>query len=104
MLCFLSLAVLSPFIFSVAMENFFGAVPASVAISAAETISRQISGAASVNAVKFYGILVRISAAAAAVASNCSSASIFLPILLNQVRFNSQAKSGQGRRPSVRGN
>ncbi|KAJ8901904.1 hypothetical protein NDN08_004108 [Rhodosorus marinus] len=77
--------VLSPYIFSVAMENFFEAIPPAVAISAAHTIARQISGAASKNAMKFYGILVRISAAAAAAASGSSSAGIFLPLLLNQV-------------------
>lgn len=77
----------SPYIFAVAMENFFEAIPSAVAISAAHTIARQISGAASKNAMKFYGILVRISAAAAAAASGSSSAGIFLPLLLNQVRI-----------------
>jgi Proteasome-substrate-size regulator, mid region/Domain of unknown function (DUF3437) len=83
---------LSIFIFIVSMENLFAAVPPGVAQSAAERVSTQISGSASLNAIKFYGALVRSVAGAAASSSpNKSSAAIFIPRLLDQLLVDARA-------------
>eukprot|EP00181_Compsopogon_caeruleus_P004140 CAMPEP_0184687850 /NCGR_PEP_ID=MMETSP0312-20130426/27727_1 /TAXON_ID=31354 /ORGANISM="Compsopogon coeruleus, Strain SAG 36.94" /LENGTH=1834 /DNA_ID=CAMNT_0027144393 /DNA_START=360 /DNA_END=5864 /DNA_ORIENTATION=- len=76
---------LSSFIFSVAMDNFFAAVPEGVATSAAERVAREVSSAATTNAMKYFGSLVRTTAAAASRCQSESSASIFLPTMLSQV-------------------
>lgn len=77
---------LSSFIFAVSMDNLFAAVPASVAVAAAERVVRHITGSASLNALKFYGALVRsVARAAAASSENGSSAYIFIPKLLDQL-------------------
>eukprot|EP00184_Porphyridium_aerugineum_P000329 CAMPEP_0184699828 /NCGR_PEP_ID=MMETSP0313-20130426/5939_1 /TAXON_ID=2792 /ORGANISM="Porphyridium aerugineum, Strain SAG 1380-2" /LENGTH=2155 /DNA_ID=CAMNT_0027158957 /DNA_START=349 /DNA_END=6816 /DNA_ORIENTATION=- len=59
-----SAPTLSSFIFSVAMENLFGALPKNVIKLAAERVVQQVSGASKMNALKFYGALVRILSAA----------------------------------------
>lgn len=84
---------LSYFIFAVAMENLFAAVPPPVAIRAAERVARQITGSASMNAIKYYGALVRTAASSAAVASNGSSVNIFFPILMDQILDNAASSS-----------
>lgn len=76
---------LSYYVFSVAIENLFAALPARVAFAVAEKISRQVTGASCINGIKYYGVLVRTAAAAAASASNGSSASTFIPLLLGQL-------------------
>lgn len=83
-------AQLSSFIFAVSMNNLFAAVPGAVAIACAELVCRQVTGSASINALKFYGALVRSVAASAAAASpSGSSAYIFMPTLLRQLLVDS---------------
>lgn len=76
---------LSFFVFSVAVENLFIALPRSVALSAARMVAKQLTCAACSNAMKFYGALVRISAATAATACKGSSVDIFIPLLTGQL-------------------
>jgi Proteasome-substrate-size regulator, mid region/Domain of unknown function (DUF3437) len=78
---------LSSFIFSVSMNNLFTSMPAPVALAAAERVARHVSGSASLNALKFYGALVRSAAAASAAASptDGSSGELFIPRLLDQL-------------------
>lgn len=80
-----SAPLFSIFVFTIAMENLFGAISPEVACSAAEKIANQISGSAVSNALKFYGVLVRTAASAAASATNSSSAHIFMPLLIGQL-------------------
>lgn len=76
---------LSFFMFSVAMDNLFGALPGRIAIQAANRIARQLTGSAYLNAKKYYGALVRTAASAAAAASGGSSAKIFIPTLVESL-------------------
>lgn len=76
---------LSYFIFAVTVENLFGCLPEQLAVSAAQRISRQISGAACLNAKKYYGVLVRTACAAVASVTNRTSAGMFVPMLLDQI-------------------
>lgn len=83
---------LSSFIFAVSMNNLFAAVPGPVAMAAAKLVCQHITGSASINALKFYGALVRSVGASAAVASTSgTSASIFIPTLLRQLLVDSTA-------------
>lgn len=71
-----------------AMENLFSALPPILVVSAAKRIAREVAGSAKTNAMKYYGLLVRISASAAArVLCNGKNPSpdIFLPPLLGQL-------------------
>lgn len=76
---------LSFFVFSMAIENVFAAVPAKVALAGAQRIARQLTSCSCKNAMKYYGVLVRTAAAAAAAIGNGSSVSIFVPLLINQI-------------------
>jgi hypothetical protein len=83
---------LSSFIFAVSMDNLFAAVPAPVAHAAGDRVANQITGSASTNALKFYGALVRsVAASVAASSEGGSSASMFIPKLLNQLLVHSSA-------------
>lgn len=86
---------LSYYIFSVAIENLFAALPSSVAIRAAQRVARQLTGAACINGIKFYAALLRFVAAAAASASNGSSVNIFIPLLIDQILEESPGDSGE---------
>ncbi len=75
-------------VLTVAMENLFAALPKALCVQAAKRISRQISGSATMNAMKQYGILIR--AVGFALAANSAgevnpAAEIFLPSLLGQL-------------------
>ena len=75
---------LSPFMFSVAIENLFGILPPDITISAATRIANQLTGTAHLNAKKYYAFLVRTAAAAAAAVSpNGTSAKLFVPPLID---------------------
>ncbi|CAN8070175.1 unnamed protein product [Agarophyton chilense] len=76
---------LSFFMFSVAMENLFGAIPGKIAESAAHRIAQKLTGSACINGMKYYGALVRTAAAAAAVSRGGSSVSIFVPSLIQVI-------------------
>ncbi|CDF36742.1 unnamed protein product [Chondrus crispus] len=73
------------FIFSVSMENLLGALPRDLTVTVAQRISKQVRGAAVSNAIKFYALLVRTAAAAAAEAKSGCSANIFIPQLLDLI-------------------
>lgn len=89
-------AQLSFFIFSVAIENLFAALPGALNVSVAQRISRQLNGAAVMNALKYYALLVRTAAAGAASATDGSSANIFIPPLLDQILEESNQSSDEG--------
>lgn len=76
---------LSYFIFSFAVENLFVALPPQIAISGAQRISRQLTAAACMNGMKYYGALVRTSASAAAAANEGSAVSLFVPKLIDSI-------------------
>lgn len=89
---------LSWFIFSVTMDNLFAAVPLSVVNAAARRVARHISAAASLNALKFYGSLVRsVASAAASGSTSLSSADIFIPALLDDLLAESADTTGHSK-------
>lgn len=75
-------------VLTVAMDNLFAALPKSLTFQAAKRISRQISGSATMSAMKQYGILIRAVGFALAASSSDGMnpvAEIFLPSLLGQL-------------------
>lgn len=77
---------LSSFIFGVAMENLFAALPGPVAISTAERICAHITSTTSLNAKKHYGALIRSSMSAATDArADADAAPLFIPQLIGQL-------------------
>ncbi len=79
---------------STVMENLFSALPAPIVLHAAKRIAREIAGSATTNAMKHYGVLVRVSASAAALAGEDKNPSpdIFLSVILGQVLEESDGK------------
>lgn len=86
---------LSFFIFSVAIENLFGALPGAINVTVAQRISRQLNGAAVTNAMKYYALLLRTAAAGATSAPD-GAANIFIPPLLDQILEESNQSSDEG--------
>lgn len=76
---------LSFYIFSVAIENLFAAIPGKAVESAAHRIAQKLTGSACTNGMKYYGALVRTAAAAAAFFRGGSSVSIFVPSLIQSI-------------------
>lgn len=76
---------LSFYMFSVAIENLFAALPGKAAESAAYRIAQKLTGSACTNGMKYYGALVRTAAAAAALFRGGSSVSIFVPSLIQSI-------------------
>ncbi|KAI0557154.1 Proteasome activator complex subunit 4 [Gracilaria domingensis] len=76
---------LSFFMFSVAIENLFGALPGTIAESATHRIAQKLTGSAFKNGMKYYGVLVRAAAAATTVSRGGSSVSIFVPSLIRSI-------------------
>lgn len=76
-------------IFAVAIENLFVALPPSVAISAAQKVAKQLTAASCMNALKYYGALIRVSVAVASTAMNEPPIEMFIPPLVNQLLDNS---------------
>lgn len=87
---------LSWFIFSVAVDSLLSVAPSSAVLAVAQRVARHISGSASLNALKFYGALVRTAASAVAHAKEAESpASMFIPGLLDDVLVeNSRHRDG----------
>lgn len=88
---------LSFFCLNSTTENLFVAMPRNVVISAAKKIASQLTSAACLNALKFYGALARIAASAAAAVSGGSSVDIFIPLLLNQVLVTPGESEGESK-------
>lgn len=84
-----TLPSVSHLFFSVAMENLFAALPHSLVLSAAKRIARQVSSSATTNAMKQYGILLRVAARSAALVEGENgrnpSPDIFIPMLTRQL-------------------
>jgi len=94
-----SAPTLSHFVFAVTMQNLFVALPPAVALDAARKVALHVAASAQSHAMKYYGALVRSSAAAAAsaltghrrrdeafpTADDSIAADIFVPLLLRDV-------------------
>jgi len=94
-----SAPTLSHFVFAVTMHNLFAALPPAVALDAARKVALHVAASAQSHAMKYYGALVRSSAAAAAsaltglrrrdeafpTAGDSIAADIFVPLLLRDV-------------------
>lgn len=112
-----SAPALSNFVFAVTMQNLFAALPPAMALDTARKVARHVAAAAQSHARKYYGALMRSSAAAAASAlsglrrrdgaypaeGETIAADIFVPLLLRDVLEVDSASPGAEGSPMTDG-